>query len=393
MNCIYLDYAATSPVLPEVYRAMRPYTRSFYGNPSSPYSIGQLNRIAINHARASVADLINAGPEDIFFTSGGTESDNWAIKGFGISLRDSLKRYEIITTKIEHSAVLESCKFMNRHGFRIRYIPVNYDGKVLMNEFRKMVSEKTAIVSVMLANNEIGTIQPIKDIAEVVHEYGAVLHVDAVQAFGHIPIDVKDMGIDLLSASGHKIGAAKGIGCLYVSERAKPYLTPYLHGGHQEDGFRGSTENVSGIVGFGKACEIAKRDMEKNIRHISELRDHLIDALYFGIGNIFVNGPVPPAGEYMNLLRLPNNLNIWIKDVDGSELQTLLSEDNIFVSTGSACNSYVKTPSHVLKAIGLTDEEANNSLRITLGAETTWDEVEQFIKKLKSNVKLLRDCK
>lgn len=392
-NPIYLDYAATSPVLPEVYRAMSPFVRSFYGNPSSPYSIGQFNRIAVNHARILVSDLINADPEEIFFTSGGTESDNWAIKGFGVSLRDSLKRYEIITTVIEHNAVLNSCRFMEDHGFHVHYIPVNKEGRICIDELRKKMSEKVSIVSVMLANNEIGTIQPIKEIAQIVHEYDSILHVDAVQAFGHIPIDVKEMDIDLLSASGHKLGAPKGVGCLYVGERAKPYLTPFLHGGHQEDGYRGSTENISGIVGFGKACEIAKRDMEKNIHHISDLRDYLSDALLSGIEGVSLNGSPILHGEYKNLQRLPNNINISIKGIDGSELQTLLADDNIFVSTGSACNSWVKTPSHVLKAIGLTDTDAKGSLRITLGAGTTREEIDHFIKKFKAYVKILRDCK
>ena len=385
---VYLDWAATTPVESEVYYAMQPYMADEFGNPSSAYLIGETNKIAVGKARMEVGELINADAQDVYFTSGGTESNNWAIRGVCQTLFDHQRGNHIITTPIEHASVLESCKYMEKHGFDVSYVPVSSIGLVDYYALENMITDKTVMISVMMANNEIGTIQPIKKIAEIAHRNGVLLHVDAVQAFGHIPIDVKEMGIDLLSASGHKLGGPKGIGCFYCNHLTVPFLEPYMLGGHQEFGMRASTENVAGIVGFGKAAMIAKRDMQKNIRYVGELKDYLLNRLR-GIHDIAINGPLPHESEIVRD-RLPNNINLTIAGINATRLQSLLADRGIYTSVGSACNTGIPTPSHVLKAIGMTDQEAMSSLRITLGHTNTKEDIDLFIKNFKNLVNTLK---
>ena len=387
---VYLDWAATTPIESEVYYAMQPYMTDEFGNPSSAYLIGETNKIAIGKARMEVAELINADAQDVYFTSGGTESNNWAIRGVCQSLCDHKQGNHIITTPIEHASVLESCKYMEKHGFDVSYVPVSSIGLVDYYALEDMITDQTIMISVMMANNEIGTIEPIKKIAEIAHRKGVLLHVDAVQAFGHIPIDVKEMGIDILSASAHKIGGPKGVGCFYCNHLAVPFLEPYMLGGHQELGMRASTENVAGIVGFGKAAMIAKRDMYKNMKYVHELRNYTMYRLR-DIHDISLNGPLPHDERVTD--RLPNNLNLTIDGINGTQLQSLLADRGIYTSVGSACNTGIPMPSHVLKAIGMTDQEALCSLRITLGHTNTKEDIDRFIKAFKNLIKTLKMIK
>ena len=374
----YFDNAATTKIKPEVLKAMMPYLTEEYGNPSSIYHIGRSAKKAIDTARSQVASLINCDKSEIFFTGCGTESDNTAIKG--IAYINKEKGNHIITSKIEHHAILESCKTLEKQGFEITYLNVNSDGKVNIDELKNSIADKTVLISIMFANNEIGTIEPIKEIAKIAHDNNIVFHTDAVQALGNIPIDVKEMDIDMLSMSGHKIHAPKGIGALYVKKGIE--FEKFLNGGHQEKNKRAGTENLAGIVGMGKACEIAKENIDFHIKHVKNLRDYFNEEIKNNIENIKINGSIEN--------RLPGNSNITFLGVDSTALLLELDKKGICTSSGSACNSKEETPSHVLTAIGLEKDEAKSTLRITFGEFNTKAEVDFLIQNIIKIVKKIR---
>ncbi len=375
---IYLDNAATTDMDPDVLEAMLPYFKAQYGNPSSIHGLAKYARDAREHARASVAELINAEPKEIYFTSGGTESDNWALKSvaFGNRPRGS----HIIVSKIEHHAVMNTCEFLEKNGFEVTYLDVDEFGTVDPEDVRKAIRPETTLISVMYANNEIGTIEPISEIGKIAREHGILFHTDAVQAFGHVSIDVKRENIDMLSASAHKMYGPKGVGVLYVREGVK--LEPLMHGGAQERGVRAGTENVPGIVGMGKAAEIAKRDMDERMAKESELRDHMIGRILGEVPFTKLNGH--------STQRLSGNVNIAFSFIEGESVLMLLNHKGVFVSTGSACASGSLDPSHVLLAIGLEHEAAHGSIRFTLSYKTTRAEVDEAVDAVKEAVERLR---
>lgn len=377
----YFDNAATTKIKPEVLKAMMPYLTEEYGNPSSLYSIGRSSKRAIENARQEVAKLINCDKSEIYFTGCGTESDNTALKG--IANRYKEKGNHIITTKIEHHAILESCKTLEKQGFDITYLNVDERGIVDLQQLENAVTEKTILISIMFANNEIGTIQPIKEIAKIAKQKNIIFHTDAVQAVGNIPIDVKEMGIDMLSMSGHKIYAPKGVGALYVKKEIE--FDRFMDGGHQEKNKRAGTENITEIVGLGKACEIARQDLEWHIRHLKNLRDYFIDQVQKNIDNLKINGSMEQ--------RLPGNANISFLGVDSTALILELDKKGICCSSGSACNSGEASPSHVLTAIGLDSETAKSALRVTFGEFNTKTEVDYLVQNLIRCVKELREIK
>ncbi|MFC1958635.1 cysteine desulfurase NifS [Chloroflexota bacterium] len=378
MKQIYFDYAATTPTHPEVVKAMLPYFTESFGNPSSIYSYGQEARGAIEEARTKVANLIGAQDEEIILTSGGTEADNFALKG--VAFANEPKGKHIITSSIEHHAVLETCEFLEKRGFSVTYLPVDEYGLVDPDDVRKAITDKTIIVSVMYANNEVGTIEPIAEIAGITKEAGIYFHTDAVQAIGHIPVDVNKLGVDLLSMSAHKLNGPKGIGALYVRKGTR--LTPFMHGGGQERGRRASTENVPGIVGFGKAVELARQEMSKEAERLTHLRNQLIDGLLERIDHIRLNGH--PT------MRLPSNANVSVDYVEGESMLLNLDLEGICASTGSACSSASLEASHVLLALGLSHEQAHGSLRFSLGKWTTEDEIRRVLDVLPGIVAKLR---
>lgn len=378
MRRIYLDYAATTPTHPEVVKTMLPYFTDAFGNPSSIYSYGQEAKGAIEGARTKVADLIGARDEEIVFTSGGTEADNFALKG--VAFANELKGNHIITTSIEHHAVLETGKFLERRGFNVTYLPVDEYGLVDPDDVSRAITDKTILISVMQANNEIGTIEPIAEIAKIAREEEIYFHSDAVQTVGHIPVNVNELGVDLLSMSAHKFYGPKGVGALYVRKGTK--LTPFMHGGEQEKRRRAGTENVPGIVGFGKAAELAQQDMNQEAERLTSLRDKLITGLLERIDHIRLNGHP--------IVRLPHNVNISVDYVEGESMVLNLDLEGICVSTGSACSSSSLEPSHVLLAIGLSHEQAHGSLRFTLGKWTTGEEIERVLDVLPKIVTKLR---
>lgn len=383
MKRIYLDHAATTPVDPEVVKAMLPYFTEYYGNASSLHSFGTEAYRSMEDSRQKVADIIKASKEEIIFTSSGTESDNLAIKGVVAKKRkeiENTKGPHIITSKIEHPAVLDTCKYLEKQGFVVHYLSVDKYGIVDIDELREKISKSTFLVSIMHANNEIGTIEPIEEIGKITRSKNIVLHVDAVQTFGKIPIDANELNIDLLSISGHKIYGPKGVGALYI--RRGTQLEPIIHGGGHEKGLRSSTENIPGIVGLGKAAELASKRMEADIKYLTMLRDHLIKYVLNNIEESYLNGHPTQ--------RLPNNANFRFNGIEGESLILNLDENGIAVSTGSACSSKKLEPSHVLMAIGLNEVEAHGSLRITLGRENTEDEIEYVEKGLVETVKKLR---
>lgn len=375
----YFDNSATTKIRPEVLKAMMPYLTEEYGNPSSLYSIGRNSKKAIEKAREKVANLINCDKNEIYFTGCGTESDNTALKG--IAYRHKKKGNHIITTKIEHNAVLESCKTLEKQGFEITYLDVDEEGIINLQELNDAITDNTILISIMFANNEIGTIEPIKEISKIAKKKGIVFHTDAVQAVGNIPIDVKEMGIDMLSMSGHKIHAPKGIGALYVRKEIE--FDKFMNGGHQEKNKRAGTENVAGIIGLGKACEIALKDMEYHIRHTKSLRDYYLEEVKRNIEDIKINGPIEN--------RLPGNANISFKGIDSTALLLELDKKGICCSSGSACNSGEANPSHVLTAIGLDSDMAKSSLRTTFGEFNTRAEVDYLMQNLIDCVKKLRN--
>ena len=378
MKRIYLDYAATTPIHSEVVKAMLPYFTEAFGNPSSIHSYGQEAKGSIEEARVKVADLIGARSEELVFTSGGTEADNFAIKG--IAFANESKGNHIITSSVEHHAVIETCQFLERRGFRITYLSVDRDGLVDPDDVRKAITDKTTLISVMHANNEMGTIEPIAEIGKVATEAGIYFHTDAVQTVGHISVNVNELGVDLLSISAHKLYGPKGVGALYIRKGTK--LTPFMHGGEQERRRRASTENVPGIVGFGKAAELAQHEMGEEVKQLTYLRDQLIKGLLEQIDHTRLNGHP--------LKRLPNNINISVDFVEGESMLLNLDLEGICASTGSACTSSSLEPSHMLLALGLSHEQAHGSLRFSLGKWTTEEEIERVLDVLPSIVTKLR---
>jgi cysteine desulfurase len=363
-----MDYAATTFVRQDVLDEMLPYFKDNFGNPSSLYSFSEVNKSVIKLARQRIARVINSDENEIYFTSGGSESDNWAIKG--IAFANRAKGNHIITSQIEHHAILNASKFLERNGFSVTYLPVDSDGFINIEDLKNAITEKTILVSIMFANNEIGTIEPISEIGKICREKGIYFHTDAVQAVGHLPIDVKSMNLDLLSMSGHKFYGPKGVGVLYIRKGVK--IDNLIDGGAQERGKRASTENVSGIVGLGKAIEIAGEELDFEINRLKALRDKIIDGILNKVPNARLNGP---RGDN----RLPNNVNISFVGVEGETLLFDLDDAGVFVSTGSACASGSLEPSHVLLSIGLSHEVAHGSVRMTLGLNTTEEDVDYVI--------------
>jgi cysteine desulfurase len=373
-----LDYAATTPTHPEVMKAMLPYFTESFGNPSSIHSYGQEAKDAIERARNKVAALIGAKSEEIVFTGSGTEADNFAVKG--VALSRQAKGNHIITSSIEHHAVLETCKFMEKQGFSVTYLPVDGYGMVDPNDVKKAITKKTILVSIMHANNECGTIEPVAQIGNIARETEIYFHTDAVQTVGHIPLDVNKLNVDLLSISAHKLYGPKGVGALYIRKGTR--ISSFMHGGNQERGRRASTENVPGIVGFGKAAEIAQQEMLEEAQKLTALRDRLIEGILRGIEYTQLNGhPVK---------RLPNNVNVSINYVEGESILLNLDLDGICASTGSACSSEDLEPSHVLVAMGLPHLQAHSSLRFTLGKWTTEEEINKVLEVLPGIVSKLR---
>ena len=378
MKRVYLDNAATTRLLPEVLEEMVPYMTELYGNPSSPHDFGQKAASGLSKARQQVADAINADPSEIIFMSGGSEADNTAIRG--IAERYSKKGKHIITTAVEHHAVLHTCQLLERNGYEVTYLPVDEYGMVTVDQVREAMRPDTVLVTVMFANNEVGTIMPIAEIGALCHEKGVYFHTDAVQAVGHLPIDVKAMHIDMLSMSAHKFHGPKGVGALYV--RRGIVLPPLIYGGAQERNRRAGTENVPGIVGMGKAIEMALDGLDEKAERMKALRDRLIHELPERIPEIKLNGH--PT------VRLPNNVNFSIKYIEGESILLMLDLNGIAASSGSACTSGSLDPSHVLLAMGLTHEIAHGSVRMTLSDETTEEDIEKVLEVLPMVAERLR---
>ena len=378
MRNVYLDYSATTPVKEEVVKEMIPYFTEKFGNPSSLYDKGLESKEAIIKAREQVAELINAKPTEIFFTAGGTESDNWVVFGAAEKLKD--KGNHIITTKIEHHAMLHSCMELEKQGFDVTYLDINEDGVVDLHQLKSAITDKTILISIMLVNNEIGTIQPIKEAAAIAKEHKILFHTDAVQGLGNVPIDVKDMGIDLMSMSSHKIYGPKGTGALYIIKGVA--ISIYMYGGAQETRKRAGTENITGIVGFGKAAEIANQNFDEHVEHCSQLRDYLRDRILDEIPDTYVNGTLKH--------RHPGNLNVTFKYIEGESILLLLNQFGISVSTGSACSSTSLEPSHVLSALGVPVEMIHGTVRFTIGDFTTKEDIDYVVDNLKKIVERLR---
>ncbi|MDI6600728.1 MAG: cysteine desulfurase NifS [Thermoanaerobacteraceae bacterium] len=376
---IYLDNAATTKVAPEVLKEMVSYYEEHYGNPSSIYYFSAACRDAIDNARQKVARAIKARPSEIFFTSGGSEADNWALKGIASALK--YKGNHIITTSIEHHAVLNVARFLEGSGFRVTYLPVDKYGMVDPDDIKRAISKDTILISIMYANNEVGTVEPIREIGRIAHENGIYLHTDAVQAAGHIPIDVNEDMIDLLSISAHKFYGPKGIGALYIREGTEIY--PLIHGGGQERNRRAGTENVPGIVGMGCAIELALKGFDDENERIIYLRDRMIDKIFSSISGVKLNGHPEK--------RLPGIINICIDGVSGDTLLLNLDMAGIYASSGSACTSGSLEPSHVLLAMGLTEEEARSSIRFSLGRYNEIEEIYEAVEKLAELVGRLRN--
>lgn len=376
---IYLDNAATTKTAPEVVDAMLPYFSEYYGNASTIYSLGAESKKAMDHARQTIADSLGAKPEEIYFTAGGSESDNWALKATAEAYASKGKH--IITTKIEHHAILHTCEYLEKRGFEITYLNVDRDGLISLDELKAAIRPDTILISVMFANNEIGTIEPIAEIGEIAKEHGVLFHTDAVQAYAQVPINVDEMHIDMLSASGHKLNGPKGIGFLYIRKGVK--IRSFVHGGAQERSRRAGTENIPGIVGLGAAVERATRIMDTKTRKESELRDYLIGRLENEIPHCWLNGH--------RTKRLPNNINFSFLFIEGESMLIMLDMKGICASSGSACTSGSLDPSHVLLAIGLKHEEAHGSLRLTLSEESTKEEMDIVAEEVKKIVQRLRD--
>lgn len=379
MRTIYMDHSATTPVDPAVFDAIKPYYNDRYGNASSVYSLGQISRRAVEEAREQVASLLNADAQDIIFTSGGTEADNHALIGYMTS--NTKRGNHIITSSIEHHAILETCAYLKKQGFEVTTLPVDEYGMVQPSALKEALRPSTIMVSIMHANNEVGTIQPIKELSALTHEAGAVFHTDAVQTAGKITIDVKDMGIDLLSASSHKLYGPKGVGCLYVKKGIR--LSNYMHGGQQERKMRAGTENVPGIVGFGKAAELARLNMKEREIKLTKLGDRLMNGILTSIPDSIRTGH--PSK------RVPGSVSVCFRYVEGESILLMLDSFGIMASSGSACTSGSLDPSHVLLAMGLPHEIAHGSLRLTLGKDNTEDDVDYVLQVLPKIIENLRN--
>lgn len=379
MRNVYLDYSATTPVKEEVLKEMIPYFTEKFGNPSSLYDKGLESKDAVTHAREQVADLINAKPSEVYFTAGGTESDNWAL--FGTAEKLKSKGNHIITTKIEHHAILHSCAYLEKEGYEVTYLDIDKDGRISLKQLEEAITDKTILISIMLVNNEIGTAQPIKEAAAIAKKHGVLFHTDAVQGLGNVDIDVKDMGVDMMSMSSHKIYGPKGSGALYI--RKGVVIDNYLHGGAQENRRRAGTENLTGIVGFGKAAELAKANFKGHVEHCSSLRNYLKDRIISEIPDTYVNGTMEN--------RHPGNLNITFKYIEGESILLLLNQFGISVSTGSACSSKSLEPSHVLTALGVPVEMIHGTVRFTVGDFTTKEDIDYVVDALKTIVTRLRE--
>ena len=377
-KCIYMDNAATTQVYPEVFEAMKPYFTEFYGNPSSIYSFAGNSKKAVEDSRKTIADFLGAKTEEIYFTGGGSESDNWALKATADAYGNKGKH--IITSKIEHHAILHTCEYLEKKGFEVTYLDVDENGFVNPADVEKAIRPDTILISIMTANNEIGTIEPIAEIGKIAKEHGVLFHTDAVQAFGHIPMNVDEMNIDMLSASGHKINGPKGIGIMYIRKGVK--IGSFVHGGAQERQRRAGTHNVPGIVGIGKAVELARDNMKERMEYETKLRDHLISRVMEEIPYAKLNGD--------KVKRLPNNVNVCFRFIEGESMLILLDQNGVCGSSGSACTSGSLDPSHVLLAIGLPHEIAHGSLRLTLSEKNTMEEVDFTVDKLKGIIERLR---
>ncbi|MDD2254863.1 MAG: cysteine desulfurase NifS [Methanoculleus sp.] len=376
---VYMDHAATTPTRPEVARAMLPYFSERFGNPSSLYALAREAKEAVEEARGKVAAAIGATPEEVFFTAGGTEADNWAIKGVAAANRK--KGDHIVTSSIEHHAVLHPCRALEKQGYRVTYLPVDEFGRVEPGAVEEAITDKTILVSVMAANNEIGTVQPVAAISEIAHDHGVLFHTDAVQAIGAIPVDVDAMGADLLAISAHKFGGPKGTGALYI--RRKTRIGTFMDGGAQERGRRAGTENVPGIVGMGRAIELAVGEMPQKAPRLAAMRDRLIRGILDAVPDTRLNGhPVE---------RLANNVNVAFRYVEGESILLMLDALGIAASTGSACTSASLEPSHVLTACGLPPEHAHGSLRLTLGHRNTEEDVDYVLEVLPGIIGRLRE--
>lgn len=375
---IYLDNAATTAVNSQVLEAMKPYFEEYYGNASSIYRFAGKATKAVDEAREVVANFLGAKPKEIYFTGGGSESDNWALKATAFAKREKGKH--IITTKIEHHAILHTCEYLEKLGYEVTYLDVDENGLVRLEELEAAIREDTILISIMFANNEIGTIEPIKEIGEIAHKHGILFHTDAVQAYGHVPINVDELNIDMLSASGHKINGPKGVGIMYLRDGVR--IGSFIHGGGQERGKRAGTHNTPGIVGFAKATEVAAAKLNERAAYESNLRDYLIDRVLREIPYTKLNGH--------RKQRLTNNANFSFRFIEGESLLLMLDQKGICGSSGSACTSGSLDPSHVLLAIGLPHEIAHGSLRLTLSDETTKEEIDYVIEQLAGIVQRLR---
>lgn len=378
MRQVYLDYSATTPVKEEVLQAMLPYFTEHFGNPSSLYTMGLESKEAVEKARGSVARLIGAEPSEIYFTGCGSEADNWVLFGTADKLRE--KGNHIITTRIEHHAMLHSCAFLEKQGFEVTYLDVEPDGRIKPETLEDAITDKTILISIMMVNNEVGTIEPIKELAAVAKKHDILFHTDGVQALANVPIDVKDLGVDMMSLSAHKIYGPKGIGALYIRKGLR--ISNFIHGGAQEMGRRAGTENLAGIIGFGKAAQLAKENLTEHIAHCREVRDYLIERVTKEIPDTFVNG----STEH----RHPGNANITFKFIEGESILLMLDYKGISVSTGSACSSKSLEPSHVLSAMGVPVEMIHGTVRFTVGDFTTKEDIDYAVEQLKEIVEKLR---
>lgn len=379
MKQVYLDYSATTPVKEEVVREMLPFFTERYGNPSSLYSVGLDAKAGLDEARARVAGLINAEPKEIFFTSCGTESDNWVLEGTANALKN--KGRHIITSRIEHHAILHTCEYLEKLGFEITYLDVDGDGFVSPEALEKAIRKDTILVSIMMVNNEIGTIEPIKELAAVAKAHGVLFHTDAVQGLGNVPVDVKDLGVDFLSMSAHKIYGPKGVGALYMRKGVR--ITNFMHGGAQETKRRAGTENLAGIAGFGKAAELAAANLEQHIEHSTKLRNYFWKQIEANISGVTLNGSREK--------RHPGNLNVSFDYIEGESILLMLDAFGISISTGSACSSKSLVPSHVLEAIGISITKMNGTVRFTVGDFTTKEDIDYVVETLVKVVARLRE--
>lgn len=374
----YFDHNATTPIDNEVFKAVVPYYEQLYGNPSSSYYIGRQVRDKIENVRSSIASYFNMNPEGVMFTSSGSEADNMIIKG--IALGNKNLGNHIITTKIEHPAVLNTCKFLENNGFEVTYLDVKEDGIIDTQELKNSIKDNTILISIMYANNEIGTIQPIQEIGQIAKEKGIIFHTDAVQAIGEIRIDVQKLNIDCMSISGHKIYAPKGIGMAYIKPGIK--FEPLIHGGSQEFHFRAGTENVIGIIALGKAIELLDKNIENNNEKLIDLKSYILNKIQNNLTDYIINGDIDK--------RTLNNINLSFKDIDGESLLLALDLDGICVSSGSACHSDSMEPSHVLRAIGVPNDYISGTLRISFGKNTTKKEIDYLIEKIKEKIDFIK---